>query len=426
MRKANLYLSLISLIALFGLSIESHAILHGTFDKNNIYESVVKIYGATPKRTSGLCSGVLIHPRVVLTASHWLDRAQFVVATNSPYKNTEKDKRSRVLKSFSPYEGTSYSGSHYYENDFAVLILESEIKIERYPRLVSSDDEFFSLLDKSNQTLTLSGYGVDEKGVSNKRRMYNSAKYVDLSSDYTFPYYENLFFTEKVATPGDSGGGAFIESDGQLYLMGMITGGNRKIHSRLMKVFAQENWLNDQGLFILNSSKTVIDSLVKNITGNIENEEDKVHTLDIMEYDFNSNTNVDDYEFIISIEALTVFHIETFDKPVNMVMSVCNDDECFTFREKNGTVNAKSVLNWVSMSKKKFISIAPIGMLKKHLDSYRQWDYISLRFTNGDYQYGQIKLDYRDYLEGKVSYEKQNEFKEMFVDLRLFFRKAKK
>ena len=187
--------------------------------------SEARVVGGTPTdqfrsvgiigdRFGGFCSGTLITPRAVATAAHC------AVGINNA------DGRFSV-------EGVTYATTsihvHPSYNDFT---LNNDIAVFRLSRPITNIEPspIFRGTPRVGQILTLVGYGAGGTGASGHTGDFGT-KRVGLTPidgvEETLITWRFDDETESNTAPGDSGGAAFLDVNGQYHLAGITSGGDR-------------------------------------------------------------------------------------------------------------------------------------------------------------------------------------------------------
>lgn len=170
--------------------------------------------GIVGDRFGGFCSGTLVTPRDVATAAHCA-----VGINNMGGRFT--------------VEGTTYETRsihvHPSYNDFT---LSNDIAVFRLSRAVTNIEPspIFRGTPRVGQMLTLVGYGAGGTGASGHTGDFGT-KRVGLTPidgvEETLITWRFDDETESNTAPGDSGGAAFLDVNGEYYLAGITSGGDR-------------------------------------------------------------------------------------------------------------------------------------------------------------------------------------------------------
>ncbi|MFP6603038.1 MAG: trypsin-like serine protease [Pirellulaceae bacterium] len=206
----------LSAIGPFARIVQPTAVLSGSESRvvSGVPTDQFRSVGIIGDRFGGFCSGTLITPRDVATAAHC------AVGINAP------DGRFSV-------EGTTYATTsihvHPSYNDFT---LNNDIAVFRLSRPITNIEPspIFRGTPRVGQILTLVGYGAGGTGASGHTGDFGTKRVgltpIDGVQDklITWRFDDE---TESNTAPGDSGGAAFLDVNGQYHLAGITSGGDR-------------------------------------------------------------------------------------------------------------------------------------------------------------------------------------------------------
>jgi len=173
------------------------------------HECVLRIQGKACT-TSFKCSGscVMIGPNVAITAAHVMDDMKDAVVVD------DKGDEHEILAAIAP---DGWDVNTYGYDDIAVIYIKEPVKLPFYPGLYEGDDEVgkvCSIAGWGRHGTFNSGYEVVRHSGWRRRAGSNVVDSVDrdlLSISPTKRGQKRMTTLEAIISPGDSGGGMFID-----------------------------------------------------------------------------------------------------------------------------------------------------------------------------------------------------------------------
>ena len=167
-------------------------------------DCVVQMIGKTDNKLSSQFSGVVIHPHWIITSAHTLDnKEQFYFI----------DKRGQQIDIADYYLHPKFNKNSFGSIDVALCYVKEKIQISFMPELYDSDDEV-------GKIACISGFGMTGTGLTGAKKWDNQKRagsnFVDSIEKNMLicsmsNKYEKVTSLEFCISPGDSGGGLFID-----------------------------------------------------------------------------------------------------------------------------------------------------------------------------------------------------------------------
>ncbi len=281
------------------LSQYAYSIYGGAKDTNPAHEAVVSLF-YTPHNTS-FCTGTLIAPNWVLTASHCVIENGQIMPEALKYKIGVGDTEKQLSYNLHDIDGI-YPHENYDEyssgNDIALIHLKRSIKDIEPIQILSPDIGFTNeSIATGDVKVEFVGFGYDEN-----RDYGTKLTFIGTVSDYCgsetdsmsgcrtpngYMPFGSIYYTQRQGGPcnGDSGGPAFITVDGIEYVAGITSYGDSwcTVYGVSTAVQNFYNW-------IIEETTRVGDPLIEIISKPINNNEEETSD------DSNENPVIDNGE----------------------------------------------------------------------------------------------------------------------------------
>ena len=240
MKKSTKLFSLIFTLSLLGTISPSQAIVHGERVKSDsiIAQSTVALFNDT---TQTFCTGTIIDPHWIITASHclskkWKDLSGVVNARDITLIFGEFDTSSgdgfggfgqSSTKANFILQHPGFGGAAKVKtadrNDVALIRFDSKLpkNFKAAPMLSENDYEGI----QAGTDITIAGYGMTSVNDHSTQKNLNSFVTTYQSSDDQFRVARLVPHAGKPGgnCPGDSGGPAFVDIQGQTYVWGVAS-----------------------------------------------------------------------------------------------------------------------------------------------------------------------------------------------------------
>ena len=390
------------------VKMESASIINGTVDRSQEYQSTVKLIGRTKP-----CSGVVIHPRLVVSNAHCADSDLYAVAARDLTKGVDFFKSSKIMKVI-PHE--NYKDGHSKKDDIALFILKDRIFLKEYPLLVEDMYDFYALLRASGGELTSVGFGIDENDKDNYDRRFANAIFME---DYEVcgdsVVDQNYLISNLVTDRGDSGGGIYTTFKDRKFLLGInmaqttVKKGLAECkYSKGYKLYRYKKWFRDIGFDVFSNDKELLNEQIENYLL-----QDKVVSDNFQDsLELQSNPTYGQ-SVGIKINSAMVLRAQEESKGLKLMFSYCDDSKCTL---KSGYRNDMFVGR-----KFHFLETVPLLDLGELEDMYENENItkIEVALYNEDMSYGKFYIDIEELINQRVTVKTEAFFDMLYMDTEL-------
>ena len=181
---------------------------------------------------SGACSGVLVSPSVVITATHCvLDKNGLIsktiyVGTPGQSNKTAVSKTNSVVQVVTSDSYNSNAAS-VTDNDLAFLVLSNQLPMAISKMVHLASEAETAKLKSSKAPLKFVGYGVTSDTSEESEFPYSFLGTYSTLTNSNYPNSGYINSTMSNSCKGDSGGPVFYTTPTRITLVGILTGGAR-------------------------------------------------------------------------------------------------------------------------------------------------------------------------------------------------------